>query len=43
MSLTGRQRQFEAFGCSRSAGVLRRAMVATRERLLSLSLAFSAA
>jgi hypothetical protein len=39
----GRERQFVAFGCSRSAGILCRAMVATRERPLSLSLTFSAA
>jgi hypothetical protein len=39
----GWKRQFVAFGCSRSAGVLCRAMVATRERPLSLSLTFSAA
>ena len=39
----GRQRQFVAFGCSRSARILRRPMVATRERPLSPMLAFSAA
>ena len=39
----GRERQFVAFGCSRSAGILCRATVATRERPLSLSLTFSAA
>ncbi len=42
-SASGRERQFVAFGCSRSAGILCRAMVATRERPLSLSLTFSAA
>jgi len=42
-SAQGRERQFVAFGCSRSAGILCRAMVATRERPLSLSLTFSAA
>jgi hypothetical protein len=40
---TGRERQFVAFRCSRSAGILCRAMVATRERPLSPSLTFSAA
>ena len=39
----GRQRQCVAFGYGRSAGILCRAMVATRERPLSLSLTFSAA
>jgi hypothetical protein len=43
MAGKGRERQFVAFGCSRSAGILCRAMVATRERPLSPSLTFSAA
>jgi hypothetical protein len=43
MALKGRQHQFMAFGCSRSARILCRSMVATRERPLSLSLALSAA
>jgi arginyl-tRNA--protein-N-Asp/Glu arginylyltransferase len=43
MSVQGRQREYAVFGCSRSAEILSRPKLATCERLLSLSLAFSAA
>jgi hypothetical protein len=43
MSLKGRQCEYAAFRCSRSAGTLSRAMVANRERLQSLSLVLSGA
>jgi hypothetical protein len=39
----GRQCEHAAFGCSRSAGILTRSMLATCERLLSLSLTLSSA
>ena len=43
LSPTGRQRRFVAFGCSCSALILCRSMVATGERPRSPSLALSAA
>lgn len=43
MSLQGWQRQFAAFGCSRSAVTLLRSVISTRERPLSPSLTFSTA
>jgi hypothetical protein len=39
----GRQCEYAAFRCSRSAGIFSRAMLAKCERLLSLSLVLSAA
>ena len=38
----GRQCEYAAFGCSRSAGILSRSMLTTCKRLLSPSLTFSA-
>jgi len=43
MSAWGRQREYTAFGCSRSAGILSRSMLAACERLLLLSLTLPAA
>lgn len=43
LTASGRQREYAVFGCSRSAEVLARSKLATCERLLSLSLNFSAA
>jgi hypothetical protein len=39
----GRQREYAVFACCRSADILSRSKLTTCERLLSLSLAFSAA